>query len=327
MCLIQRMDTYDDKYQCRLDTLKPTLEKYGVAILPSVLNEEECTVMLSEMWDFFEHITQNWDTPLNRNNRESWREFYKLYPMHSMLIQHYNIGHCQAVWNLRQNPKLIEPFCKLWNCESQNLLVSYDGASFSMPPETTNKGWYRNNWFHTDQSYTRNTLECIQSWVTATDVEDGDATLAFYEGSHNSHQEFRETFNITDKEDWFKLKDDEHESFYSSKFPIKRIKCPKGSMVFWDSRLIHCGNEAMKGRQNPKHRCVVYLCYQPRTNATSANLKKKRKALEEMRMTSHWPCKPKLFGKKPRTYGGEIQSTTPIPPPILSELGKKLSGF
>jgi len=321
------MDTYDDKYQCTLETLKPTLEKYGVAILPSVLNEEECNTMLSEMWDFFEHITQNWDTPLNRNNENSWREFYKLYPMHSMLIQHYNIGHCQAVWNLRQKPKLIEPFCKFWGCEPHDLLVSYDGASFSMPPETTNRGWYRNNWFHTDQSYIRNNLECIQSWVTATDVEDGDATLAFYEGSHNSHREFCEKFNITDKDDWFQIKNEEHANFYASQFPIKRIKCPKGSMVFWDSRLIHCGNEAMKQRKNPKHRCVVYLCYQPRANATNANLKKKRKAFEDMRMTSHWPCKTKLFGKKPRTYGGDEYPTTLISPPNISELGKKFAGF
>lgn len=321
------MDTYDDKYQCSLETLKTTLEKYGVAILPSILNEGECNTMTSEMWDFFEHITQNWTVPLQRNNKETWKEFWKLYPMHSMLIQNHTIGHCQAVWNIRQNPKLIEPFCKIWNCKPQDLLVSFDGASFSMPPEIVSRGWHRKNWFHTDQSYTRNNFECVQSWITGTDVEEGDATLAFYEGSHNLHKEFGEFFEIKDKDDWFQLKKNEHEDFYASRFPLKRIKCPKGSLVLWDSRLIHCGNEAMKERKNPKHRCVVYLCYQPRIYASSANIKKKRKAFEDMRMTSHWPCKPKLFGKKPRTYGGEEYPTTPIDPPQLNELGKKLSGF
>ena len=200
------MNTYDDKYQCSLDTLKTTLEKYGVAILPSILNEEECNTMISEMWDYFEHISQDWTVPLQRNNKESWKEFWKLYPMHSMLIQNHIIGHCQAVWNIRQNPKIIEPFCIIWSCKPQDLLVSFDGASFSMPPEIVNRGWHRKNWFHTDQSYIRNNFECVQSWVTGTDVEDGDATLAFYEGSHNLHKEFAEFFGVKDKDDWFQLK-------------------------------------------------------------------------------------------------------------------------
>ena len=321
------MESYDDKYFCELETLKTTLERYGVAVLPSILSDNECETMFSEMWDFFEYISQTWDTPLDRNNQSTWKEFYKLYPMHSMLIQHHNIGHCQAVWNLRQNVKLIEPFCKIWNCNPCDLLVSYDGASFSMPPEIVKRGWYKNNWFHTDQSYTNCGFECVQSWVTANDVEDGDATLAFYEGSHKSHRDFRDTFNITEKANWFQIKDEKHDVFYKEKFPIKRIKCPKGSMVLWDSRLIHCGNEAMKGRKNPKHRCVVYLCYQPRKNATEANLRKKRRAFEDMRMTSHWPCDPKLFGKKPRTYGGREFETVRIPAPNVNYLGKKLCGF
>jgi len=321
------METYDDKYQCTLETLKSTLDKYGVAILPSILTEEECDIMLSEMWDFFEHISQNWDIPLNRNDTATWKEFYKLYPMHSMLIQHYNIGHSQAVWNARQNPKLIEPFCKIWNCNPTDLLVSFDGASFSMPPEIVKRGWFRNNWMHTDQSYTRNGFECIQSWVTPIDVDDGDATLAFYESSHKAHGIFRSTFNISNKDDWFQLKNEEHERFYSSLFPLKRIKCSKGSMVFWDSRLIHCGNEAMKCRNYPKQRCAIYLCYQPRNFITSSNLNKKKKAFENMRMTSHWPCKIKLFGKRPRTYSAEEYPTTIINRPILNELGMKLAGF
>ena len=52
--------------------------------------------MLSSIWDYFEHISKNWETPILRDKEESWKEIYKLYPMHSMLIQHWNIGHAEV---------------------------------------------------------------------------------------------------------------------------------------------------------------------------------------------------------------------------------------
>jgi hypothetical protein len=45
--------------------------------------------MVDKMWDFFEHITQSWEVPLNRDNKDTWKEIYKLYPSHSMLMQYW----------------------------------------------------------------------------------------------------------------------------------------------------------------------------------------------------------------------------------------------
>ena len=53
------MDYEYEKYVCNKTNLKETLEEYGVAIIPSILNEEECNKMNSGMWDYFEHITKN----------------------------------------------------------------------------------------------------------------------------------------------------------------------------------------------------------------------------------------------------------------------------
>ena len=46
-----------------------------------------------------------------------------------------------------------------------------------------------------------------------------------------------------------------------------------------------------------------------------------------MRMTTHWPHKVKLFGKKPQTYGKELPDVSQLDKPKLTELGKKLAGF
>ncbi len=317
-----------EKYVCSKKTLKDKINEYGVAIIPNVLDENECATMVNKIWDFFEYITQKWTIPINRNDTDTWSEFYKLYPLHSMLIQHWGVGHAQASWDLRQNIKIVEIFAYFWNCKVEDLLVSFDGLSFNLPPEITKKGWNKGNtWYHTDQSFINNDFKCVQSFITGLDVNEYDATLSFFEGSNKYHGEFRDKFNITDKKDWYKLTK-EQEKFYQDKgCNIKNIKCPKGSLVLWDSRTIHCGIEADKNRIFPNVRAIVYLCYAPRNSCNNANIKKKQKALEELRTTNHYPCKIKLFSKEPRTYGGIMPVITQIQPPILTDIGKKLAGF
>ena len=315
-----------EKYVCTKETLRQTIEDYGVAIIPNVLNKKECKNIVNKIWDFFEHITQKWTIPINRKDETSWSEFYKLYPMHSMLIQHWGVGHSQACWDARQNVKIADIFAHFWGCEVGDLLVSFDALSFNLPPEITKKGW-NNTWYHTDQSFMNDGLKCVQSFITGLDINDYDATLSFMEGSNKYHSKFKKMYNITDKSDWYKLSK-EQEIFYSNKgCSIKNIKCPKGSLVFWDSRTIHCGIEADKRRTIPNFRAVIYLCYMPRHLCNETNLKKKQKAFNEIRTTNHYPCKIKLFPKVPRTYGGIIPEITPIESPVLNKLGKKLSGF
>ena len=305
------------------DGAKQMLEEYGVAIIPSLLSKSECIEMQKGMWDTLECLTQTWETPMHRNNPDSWKEMYKLYPNHSMLHQHHGIGHAPFIWNVRQNPKCIDVFSRLW--DTDDLLCSFDGASFHMPHEITGRGMFRKHTLHVDQSYTRNEFECIQGWVTGYEVRPGDATLFVMPKSHLFHKDIATEYQITDTADWFKL--DEHIETYRKKGCQEvRITCPRGSMVLWDSRTVHCGVEPLP-RETPNFRCVVYTCYMPRSMATPKQIEKRIAAFESRRMTTHWPCKVKLFGKEPRTYGGELYETTPLPSPELSSVGRRLVGY
>jgi len=355
MALSKKFIYEDAKYYTTKENLFQTIETYGVAIIPNVITEEECVKMLNGMWEYFEHITKNWEKPISPNNLESWKEIYKLYPLHSMLIQYWNVGHAQVSWELRQNTKIIDIFAHFWKCSPEELLVSFDGLSFNLPPETTNKGWSKtskvdpnevvNTWLHTDQSFMHNEFRCIQSWITALDVNEGDATLAFMEKSNIFHKDFNTHYKVSEKlngnkksseyiehnkkykDDWYKLNDEEEQFYLSKNCSYKKIKCPKGSMVFWDSRTIHCGAEAMKSRSKPNIRAIIYLCYMPRTLCSEINIEKKKKAFNELRTSNHWASKPKLFPKNPRTYGGDMPEITNISKPTLNDIGKKLAGF
>lgn len=316
------------KYITTANNAKEILDKYGVAIIPNILDEGECQNIISGIWDFLETISQKWKKPISRCNPSTWSEFYNLFPMHSMLLQHFEVGHMQASWNVRQNEKVVNVFAKLWNCSAEELLVSFDGCSFHMPPEITKRGWNRNHtWFHVDQSFRNTKFSCIQGWVTGLNIEEGDGTLAVFEGSHNLHEAMSKTIENPPSEDWYKL-NEEQENFYLSRGCTKiKITCPKGSLVLWDSRTVHCGVEPDRNRLHKKLRAVIYVCYMPRVLCNAKDLKKKQKAFYEKRTTRHNPYKIGLFGKEPRTYGRKIPEMTPIQSPVLTPLGMKLAGI
>lgn len=109
------METYEDtKYFCTKETLMDTINEYGVAIIPSVLDDTECDSMVSGMWDYFEHITQSWENPINRNDKTTWRGMYEMYPKHSMLFQNFAVGQSQVCWDIRQKEKIVEIFAEFW---------------------------------------------------------------------------------------------------------------------------------------------------------------------------------------------------------------------
>ena len=330
------MDTYTDKYLTTPDKMLNPLRKYGVAIVPQILTKAECKKLINQTWTDLEYATSAWKTPILRNNEETW-SMSSFSLMHGMLSQHHSIGHWPAAWYVRQHPEVAKIFGLLWNCEPPELLTSFDGVSISLPPETVGKGWFRPNslWLHSDTSYyydedtTREDKRCYQSWITPVPVNAGDATLVFLEGSHKYHRNFSVEQELTSKDDWYKLSKEEV-NIYTKEYncELLRVKCPAGSMVIWDSRLIHCGQQPLKEREEPNFRFCFYVCIMPRELVTKANLKKRIRAFEELRLTSHNPIRAKLFSKKPRAYD-DVKLETILPPamPELTKLGRKLVGY
>ena len=60
------------KYVCTKETLRQTIELFGVAIIPNVLDETECDSMVNQIWEFFETISKTWTIPIDRKNKDSW---------------------------------------------------------------------------------------------------------------------------------------------------------------------------------------------------------------------------------------------------------------
>ncbi len=311
-----------------LANLRSHLAEYGVAVIPNALRGPQIANMREGMWGLLESASVDFDRPIRRDDQDSWRSFYQLMPKHSMLIQNFCLAHAQYIWDLRQQQNLVDIFAHIWKCSGEDLVTSFDGFSVHFPPEVTNKGWHNGkDWLHVDQSFTRNGFECIQGFVTAWDIDEGDASLLFLEKSHQRHKQFREHFQVTEQSDWYRFKAKELEFYRRNGHAQKAIACRAGSLVLWDSRLVHAGTKAFKQRKHAKIRHVVYLCQIPRVRCTSKMLSKRIAAFEARRTTNHWPDKVKLFPVTPKMYGNSVPRVTIPPAPVLSALGRRLVGY
>lgn len=142
------------------------------------------------------------------------------------------------------------------------------------------------------------------------------------EGSHLLHESFWDKHPHALK-DWRKIEEKELEHYEMC--PERRIACTKGDMVLWDSRTVHY---AKQGKD--RLRCVIYICMQPARLASKKDIEKKRQAFLNGRMTTHWPCKPVLFPKNPRTWGDDsIITRFPVKTdmPQLNDTCRKLAGL
>lgn len=310
--------------------MREGLARDGIALVPGVLSAEECEQARAGVWSDMEKLAG-----VRRAEPATWKKVHKLLPNHGMLFQHWQLGHSDAAWAVRQNPRVVAPFAEFWGVAPDQLLCSMDGLSFSPPPETTGRGYHTSSWYHVDQRYEDAPADaparCVQGWVTACDVRARDGTLAYLSGSHRLHGEFARAHpEAVSGTDWYKLSAKEL-AWYKQRGCEERMveNIAAGTLVLWDSRTVHMGRPPVRGREQPNERCVFYVCYTPRTWASQATIDKRIRYFEELRMTSHWPHRVRVFAKTPRSYGRPLPRVPALrdAPPELSELGRALVGY
>lgn len=319
---------YTSKFFTNMENLNETFSKYGVAIIPSLLDDTECKKMISQLWDYFEHVSMKWKVPINRNDSATWKNMQKLWPLKRMLYKYMEVGHAQVCWDLRQKRKIADVFAKIYGVETDELICSFDGFSFLPPPEKSVVDCKIKEWFHVDHAYTKPDFECIQGWVTAENVDEGDGTLVVLTKSHRLHTHVQREFNITDNKNMYELSEKQLNFYLKNNCKVKKITCPKGSLVLWDSRVVHCGMTPDKDRVNMNTRAVAYISYEPRSRMTKAMQRKRIKAFKDLKTTTHWSAKPCITPRLPRWYKKNSEyDITIIPNPVINDFGKKLVGY
>ena len=321
----------ENRYEAKtVDEIRYKLREYGFCYVPNMLTEEERVAMISGTWDFFEHLTQkDEEEKIKRHDTKSWKHLASLCPNNDMIYHAWNAGHSQHLWDIRQNPKIVALYAQLWSCNPEDLLVSFDGFAFLPPPEVTNEGWYTpdSKQYHIDQSLERPYFDGYQGFITAYDINDGDATISLYEKSHLLIPEFIETFGIINKSDWVRFSTLQQIKFFHSRCKEVQIKCPANSLVIWDSRTVHTPVKPLKNREQQNTRCIAYLSYSRKTKATVDAIAEKKMAFEHMITTNHYAHKPGFFNTLPRGHQNIQDYVVPINRPVLTKIGLSLVGY
>jgi len=332
------------------------LEVDGYVVIKNVVSAEKAEDYASRFWDYLESLSV--EKKIDRNNPKSLVGEHWISTLHG-IIKNYNIGHAQFVWDVRDEDNIVSIFEQYW--KTRDLLVSFDGACIIRP----SAGGSRSKWAHVDEAPVLKIKEktdskfkevrnfpCVQGFLNLKPCGPNDGGLVVWEGSHKGHDQFfvdkgdmneeeRKKYGIKKSsfawkdhtENWYKFDEDNQvDAAHLKKYNKKKVCCDAGDFVMWYSKTVHYA-EAIDSKINTNpsaHRMCVYVCMLPKKYATENDLKKKKKALQELRTTSHWPCiKLKLNPLHPRTYGNEKMLTNFILPttyPTLTDRMKKLAG-
>lgn len=228
------------------------------------------------------------------------------YPNSHGIVQHLEAGQMQPVWDIRLRDEVVGVFEELYG--DNDLLVSFDGFCW-MPRHLRHNG---RQWMHADQSHKRLGLRCIQGYVNLLPShDDRSGSLVVVPGSHLKHSTYaaKHPEATANPKDWHKYTDAELAEFGGE---TVRVHGRVGSLVLWDSRTAHSARPPEPDADETRERCVVYVCYQPRSLIQEPALKRKARAFDEFRMTTHWPAsRIEQFAKTWRTWGKPITVRTP----------------
>lgn len=287
-----------------LETNIKELEENGYTIIHNVYNNEEIAEYKKEFFNWYK----------NTSNVEL------LHPIihGNGIFKYFEIGHQRFNWLARTNPKVINIFKQLWNCDE--LVTSFDGCCYY---PSDHKG-EENYWIHTDQSSRKKGRHCLQSFLSLTN--NSERTLIIVKGSHLMHEHYFKTLNIDAPHDWCIL--DEN---YVSNLEDKKVyvKVSAGDLVIWDSRTFHqntCGNSTCN-----EERLVQYLCYLPKNDIKNDKRQRalRREYFEERYTTSHWPYPLTIVPAQPyyNYYYPEskvIIDYSSLPKPRLEDLKEEI---
>lgn len=105
----------------------------GVQVIPNILSPEECNRAINATWDSLE----DFGFGLSRHDPSTWGK--ERWPPQVHGILKYYVGHADVLWSLRTHPRVVGAFSQLWNCNPEDLLVSYDGMCI-VPPDSPQGG-------------------------------------------------------------------------------------------------------------------------------------------------------------------------------------------
>jgi hypothetical protein len=268
------------------------LEEKGYAIIPSLYSRDECLEIRKKMWAHLAEISNGELTPEKDYSKMRATEL----PSHKHgIVESWRFNHMAVIREIRRDPRILWVYALLYGTDQ--LTGSMDRVNFKFPGRQYKS---RDSWPHVDQHAAKENRISIQSYVTFLDCDADSPGNRFYEGSHKIFAEFFKAKRDDKTGDWNKLTDEEKITL-PKQCPLIKPTYPEGSLLLWDSRVVHDPDD---GTNFDVGRFVVYVCYNKAWEKSEDEKfwTQKKNAFIDCRATSHAPIPQTMFAKCPRLY-------------------------
>ncbi|ORX40001.1 hypothetical protein BD324DRAFT_679068 [Kockovaella imperatae] len=301
---------------------KDQLKREGWCVVKGVLSTGKAKQYEDGAYEFLE----SFDLGFDRHDRSTWVAERMPYFYKGGLIYAYGSGHEQFVWDVKQDPAVVNVFAEIWGTDE--LVVSYDGFNFSLPlpdrPEEDFKAWA-----HVDQSPLVTGFHCLQGIVNILPNGPEDGGLMVLKGSSALYKElwraFDEHIGGWNKHDRHDHTPEQIQWLLDHGCEWHKVCADPGDLLLWDSRTVHYG--ATPTSTNP--RLASYVCYKPARMVTPELKAKRRLAWDEKKETTHDPITFTANRREPPedhpTFGH--LKVKQLQEPRLTALGRKLAGL
>jgi hypothetical protein len=280
------------------DKIKEILNEWGFVVVTGVITQTECNNATQMFYDDLINLI-NYDAITDNNLKnlyEKIKEAKSKFPQASIpglvdkgFMSMHTFPHSKFSWNLRSNNNVRNIYAHLHDVQSDELCVSTDVAFFT-PDDTSNKPVPV--WCHGDQNifYKAGSSKSYQGilYVWDSSVDNTSTTVVipkshlneYYELLHNiPNVEVNQSHsinlrNVVDK--------DFVTSFVEKWKQLSRtIRVPQGSLLLFDSKIIHQGY-----KDGP--RLAQPLCWEPKMYRTEEAYRRKIHACMLGCATTHW---------------------------------------
>eukprot|EP01051_Picozoa_sp_SAG22_P017320 SAG22_NODE_2643_length_2341_cov_6.214541_1_plen_389_part_00 len=279
------------------------LESEGFAVVSGCCRPEELAAAKDSLWEFLEDCPAcvKDGTKLSRTNPDSWGT--DAWPADAVngMFSRYGFPQSEFCWRARLNPLVQRAFAALWGVQAAELITSFDSGNVFRPwyeagrPEWKTQG----GWWHVDQNAAEpicHAGKCsVQGVLTYTDATAATGGLVVLPRTHHEHDAMCAR-HPTAYGDYLQLKPTDE--LLSGTRQAQLVTAPAGSLLLWDSRLVHCNTPALvtppadgRGAATPLEllRVASYVCMVPRGFATAETLRNRVDAWEAREGTNHWP--------------------------------------
>lgn len=310
------------------DQVRSTLVEHGVCLVTDVLTQSEChdleslwnADLVSVLGSAKEDANKAAIKALREQGSEVWPGQWSHVLGKKGCVSHRALPHGQFAWSARLHPGIRKIFADIFETPSDNLAVGLDCTFWSAtdaPAAESNA-----EWLHCDQNHrTGLTWLCVQGvlYVWSSEGEKASTTVV-WPGSH------REVYERI-MQDETAIRRGRHMGGQSVRLSqlsdsllreslvkgavlaSRRVPCPAGSLLLWDSRTIHQGWAGGPRLAQP-------VCWEPRQRreCDPDALKRKLFMCAAGLPSSHSSAEARVHGMAPRSQPCEVMEGHDVPP-------------